>query len=171
MSLIKKKICLAGDIGVGKTSLIRRYVENLFADDYLTTIGVNISQKKIRCENGQSILLLIWDVEGFHPRDAVSVNYYTGAAGVIMVADLTRLASIEMIPSMLKAIKKTAPNAESILVGNKTDLVNTAHPGYQSFLGISRGLGLPYYTTSAKNGQNVEKVFQHLTTAMRKETC
>ena len=80
MSIIAKKICLIGDFNVGKTSLIRRFVENKFSDRYLTTIGVKISRKSITIEaTEQQVNLLIWDIEGQTKEKAIPNNYLQGA--------------------------------------------------------------------------------------------
>ncbi len=169
MSLIKKKVCLLGDVGVGKTSLIRRYVENKFDDSYLTTIGVNISQKTVQASDHSEIRFMIWDIEGFTEGEAVSANYFIGAAGALIVADLTRLTSIEAIPDIIRSFRKTAPKARLILVGNKTDLINESHPGLVLFKKAAKELNLLQITTSAKSGKNVGMCFERLAEKLKKD--
>jgi len=169
MSLIKKKICLLGDVGVGKTSLIRRYVENIFDDSYLTTIGVNISQKTVQTRNHTEIRFMIWDVEGFTEAETISANYFIGAAGALIVTDLTRMASIEVLPAIIRSFRKTAPKARLILVGNKTDLINESHPGLALLKKAAKDLGLPSIITSAKSGKNVGMCFERLAEKLEKD--
>ena len=80
--MIRKKILLLGDFNVGKTSLIRRYIDNTFDDRYLTTIGVKISKKMVEL-HGMECELLIWDVEGATSRKSISSAYMKGASGAI----------------------------------------------------------------------------------------
>ena len=169
MSLIKKKICLLGDVGVGKTSLIRRYVENKFDDSYLTTIGVTISQKTVQTGDHIKMRFMIWDIEGFTEDEAVSANYFIGAEGALIVADLTRMTTIETISDIIHSFQKTAPKAQLILVGNKTDLINKSHPGLNLLKKIAKELNLPHIITSAKSGQNVGMCFERLAEKLKKD--
>ncbi|NEN93649.1 MAG: GTP-binding protein, partial [Okeania sp. SIO3H1] len=91
--MISKKICLVGDFGVGKTSLIRKFVDRQFSDQYLSTVGVKISRKKvdlpkIEVEKNNFLQLLIWDLEGHTKFKAIAPNYLKGASGAIVVADV-----------------------------------------------------------------------------------
>ncbi|KAA3615070.1 MAG: GTP-binding protein [Calditrichaeota bacterium] len=162
MSLIKKKICLLGDIGVGKTSLIRRFVEDLFDDSYLTTIGVKVSQKKVVLENSKELFLMIWDVEGAANTNEINTNYLTGASGAIIVSDLTRLQTVEINKNFIDIFLKINPGAHVVLAGNKVDLITKKHPGYNFFTENSKILESPFFFTSAKDGENVEACFQNI---------
>ncbi len=162
MSPIKKKVCLLGDVGVGKTSLIRRYVENVFDDSYLTTIGVKVSRKRVALAGQKDMLLMIWDVEGFNKPGVVSPNYFMGAAGAMVVCDLSRLESIENLESVIHGFRRINNKAGIILAGNKADLVGASHPGRHRFQEMARQLALPFFETSALNGQNVTACFETL---------
>lgn len=166
MSLIKKKICLLGDIGVGKTSMIRRFVENIFDDSYLSTIGVKVSQKKVMLSNSREMLLLIWDVEGAGNTGNININYMTGASAAIVVADLTRLQTIEVCGDIINSFQKINPAAPIILTGNKQDLVKENHPGHILFKETAKKLKTPFYYTSAKKDHNIENCFQHISKKM-----
>lgn len=163
MSLIKKKICLLGDVGVGKTSLIRRFVDDIFDDSYLSTIGVKVSQKKITLQNAQETLLMIWDIEGFNSKLNMNSNYFIGASGAIVVADLTRLETIDMLGTVIAGFNKINPQATIMLAGNKTDIIKPKHPGNALFRSTVEKLGLTALFTSAKTGENVETCFRKLT--------
>lgn len=162
MSLIKKKICLLGDVGVGKTSMVRRFIENLFDDSYLTTIGVKVSQKKVSLAGSKEILLMIWDIEGAGHQGNIYVNYLSGAAGALIVTDLTRLDTIDDCKDIIKSFLEVNPEAPFILIGNKKDLITEKHPGYILFKKMAESLQVPFYYTSAKNGQNVEDSFYRI---------
>ena len=94
MAMISKKICMVGDFSVGKTSLIRRFVDRQFSDKYLSTVGVKISRKAVELEGGEgdkkTIQLLIWDIEGQTKFKAIAPSYLQGSKGVIIVADVSR---------------------------------------------------------------------------------
>jgi len=166
MSLIKKKICLLGDVGVGKTSMIRRFVENLFDDSYLSTIGVKVSQKNISLTASSEILLMIWDVEGAGYAGDINTNYMAGASGAIIVSDLTRLQTIDVCEDIVTSFRKINPQAPILFAGNKYDLVTVKHPGYILFNEKAEELKVPFYYTSAKTGQNVEDCFNHISERM-----
>ena len=103
MSIISKKICLVGDFSVGKTSLIRRFVENKFSDRYLSTVGVKISRKSIEVETAiasQLVNLLIWDIEGQTKFQSIATSYLKGASGSIIVADITRPETLEHLSAL-----------------------------------------------------------------------
>lgn len=160
----KKKICMIGAPGVGKTSLVRRYVYDLFEDKYLSTIGVKISQKicpPMKTPDGQPIqyTFLLWDIEGVEDLLPAVRNYYMGASGALVVTDLTRKDTIEAIPDMIEGFRKASPEAEVVLAGNKLDLVTMYEENLEILAGIKNNKGLPSFLTSAKSGQNVENAF------------
>ena len=102
MSEITQKICLLGDFSVGKTSLIRRFVENKFSDEYLSTIGVKISRKSVDVKietKEHRVNLLVWDLEGKTKFKAITPSYLKGASGAIVVGDLTRSDTIYHLPA------------------------------------------------------------------------
>jgi small GTP-binding protein len=129
MSVISKKICLIGDFGVGKTSLIRRYIDRQFSDQYLSTIGVKISQKNIDLTNSdcpdRKLQLLIWDVEGQTKFQAIARTYLEGAQGAIIVADLNRQDTIDRISEHIELVSTVNPKSLVLMVAiNKIDVLN-----------------------------------------------
>jgi small GTP-binding protein len=127
MSIIHKKICLIGDFGVGKTSLIRRYISDQFSDQYLSTIGVKISQKNIDISqyniSNQQLQLMIWDIEGRTKFQSITQEYLQGLHGAIIVADLNRKDSIHHLQDHIKLL--TSVNSKGValvVVLNKVDL-------------------------------------------------
>lgn len=129
MPIISKKICLIGDFGVGKTSLIRRYIDRQFSDQYLSTIGVKISQKNIDLTNpnglDRKLQLLIWDIEGQTKFQAIARNYLEGAQGAIIVADLNRQDTIDNIPAHIELATSVNPKGLILMVAiNKIDVLN-----------------------------------------------
>lgn len=130
MSIIFKKICLIGDYGVGKTSLMRRFVDCQFSDQYLSTIGVKISRKLVRVANpraseSQEVQLLIWDVEGQTKYQSIDRSYLRGSSGAIIVADLSRPDTIERLNQHLDLVSSVNPKGiKAIAALNKSDLLS-----------------------------------------------
>ena len=88
--MLKKKICMVGQFGVGKTSLVRRFVHSIFDDRYLTTIGVKIDRKDVSID-GQALTLMLWDMAGEDDLAELNVSHLRGASGYILVADGCRV--------------------------------------------------------------------------------
>jgi len=163
----KKKLCLLGDIGVGKTSLIERYVYSRFDERYLSTIGVRVSQKllePIEDSNGamRQYNLMIWDIEGFEPDSKIGTDYYLGAAGGLIVVDVTRRSSLTGVPRIVEAFMKVAPSAQLILAANKTDLLKRSTSDWLELEQFTLSNKLPLFFTSAKNGEHVAECFQKM---------
>jgi small GTP-binding protein len=142
MPIISKKICLIGDFGVGKTSLIRRYIDRQFSDQYLSTIGVKISQKNIDFINpncpDQKLQLLIWDIEGQTKFQAIARNYLEGAQGAIIVADLNRKDTIDNIPAHIKLVTSVNPKGLVLMVAiNKIDALNQPRLEQTQYFNVS----------------------------------
>ncbi|KST66319.1 Rab family GTPase [Mastigocoleus testarum] len=169
MSIISRKICLVGDFGVGKTSLIRRFVDRQFSDKYLSTVGVKISRKLVKAYpkelvNSQDLNLLIWDIEGSNKYKAISPSYFQGAKGGIIVADLTREDTLEHLKDRIEAFLKVNPQSYTILALNKSDLIETEYLDriQKKYQFENNPMILKTYLTSAKTGVNVDEIFQLL---------
>ncbi|MGC9523978.1 MAG: Rab family GTPase [Limnospira sp.] len=173
MSTISKKMCMVGDFSVGKTSLIRQFVDRQFSDQYLSTVGVKISRKAVELNNIKpsetlNLQLLIWDIEGHTKFKAIAPSYLQGAAGVMLVADLTRQETIERLIEHLNLFLSVNPKGEIIVALNKSDLVNESQlqnltrcvPPEVS----EKAVGI--YQTSAKTGDYVDEIFQKLAEKM-----
>ena len=186
--MISKKICLVGDFNVGKTSLIRRFVDRQFSDRYLSTVGVKISRKKVELTemegtNNSSVQLLIWDLEGSTKFKAIAPTYLKGSAGAIVVGDLTRQPTIDNILNHIKLFLSINPTGQIIVALNKVDLLEEkklekimadcenevtkaiadCNASFErQFCGI--------YKTSAKTGMGVDEIFQTLTTKIMEES-
>lgn len=170
MAMISKKICMVGDFGVGKTSLIRRFVDRQFSDQYLSTVGVKISRKpleleKVKQQEKQNIQLLIWDLEGHTKFKAIAPSYLQGSSGAIIVADVSRTETLERIPEHIQLFSSVNPKGSMIVALNKSDLIDQEKltkliqivqlkEELQQVSGI--------YQTSAKTGLYVDEIFQQL---------
>lgn len=169
MSTISKKICLVGDFGVGKTSLIRRFVERQFSDQYLSTVGVKISRKTLELENLElekklSLQLLIWDLEGHTKFKGIAPTYLQGSSGAIVVADVSRIETLERIPEHIQLFTSVNPKSSAIVALNKSDLIDEEK--LQKLVQLIHNQELKQviglYTTSAKTGLFVDEIFQKL---------
>jgi len=167
--MISKKIILIGDFSTGKTSLIRRFVDNQFSDSYLSTIGVKISRKVIPVENNE-IQGLIWDVEGGTDKKPVNKTYIKGAHASIIVADITREETIEHLSSYIDMIQSIVPSTPYVLALNKVDSLSREE-GERRLQEIQQRYKeneTPVYLTSAKTGEGVEELFKEIAQAMFK---
>lgn len=164
--IIQKKICILGDFAVGKTSLIRRFVEDKFDDKYFSTIGVKISRKTV-AHHHSSLHLLLWDLAGGDDFSQVGASYLRGAAGALIVCDLTRRESLSAFAYYSQQLRALQIDTALILVGNKADLV-TEHTIHEHDLQTyAAELNVPYLLTSAKTGHGVEAAFRLLTERLR----
>lgn len=166
--VIAKKICMVGPFAVGKTSLVKRFVESIFSDKYLTTIGVKISKKIMTVEDEQ-FQLMIWDIEGVDIFTELKPSFLRGAAGVFLVLDGTRLKSLDMAEKLQAVIEQHLPGVPIVGLLNKSDLSYEWKLGESELEEIEK-LGIETLTTSAKTGQNVEEAFRALVEKMTLET-
>ena len=168
MASVKKKICLIGSFAVGKTSLIQRYVYDRFDEKYLTTIGVKISQKALPpitdSNDGQMIqhTFLIWDIAGLEKFDSVVANYFRGAAGALIVADLTRQETIEHLSPLYDRFASASPDAAVIVLGNKLDIFKEDKQTLAALKAKAADFKSELMFTSAMTGEGVEQAFLKL---------
>ncbi len=165
--MISKKIILIGDFSTGKTSLIRRFVDNQFSDSYLSTIGVKISRKEIVLDR-VTVQGLIWDIEGGTAQKPVNKTYILGAHGCILVADITRPESIDHIAEYIKIVKGVSASAPLVLALNKSDLLPEKQrvTAYEEVMRHYPELDGHIYLTSAKTAEGVERVFASIAELM-----
>jgi small GTP-binding protein len=168
---LSKKVCLLGNFAVGKTSLVRRFVYNLFDDKYISTIGVKVSRKTVAVRRDDEVVeltMMLWDLAGSEEYDRVRASYLRGASGAVLVCDLTRPETVDSVQQYVKELHAASPAAHLIVAANKLDLVEPSLANGQPVLGYERIqaatviLGAPYYLTSAKTGKEVETLFRHL---------
>ena len=171
MSIITKKICLLGDFNVGKTSLVRRFVEDKFSDRYLSTVGVKVSRKSVNIRTDrdlQQVDLLVWDLEGNTKFKSITPSYLKGASGSIIVADLSRSSTLKNLNQHIKLFLEVNPQGSVVIALNKADLIPQEKlerlvENYRSY-NFDRIVSI--YTTSAKTGENVDAIFNELATAV-----
>ena len=149
-----KKVVLLGHFGVGKTSLLRRFVDDAFSEDYLVTLGVHVKKKEIVIDDDQ-FSLIIWDIEGNTSIEKTRNSYLIGTHGFIYVFDITRPETYENINDELAFLQQNFPNVPVCLVGNKADLFTSEFT--ESFFKDSQFENCHF--TSAKSGDHVEVMF------------
>jgi small GTP-binding protein len=167
------KIIVLGPGGVGKSSLIRRFVKNEFTFNYKFTIGVEINSNLVEYKKGSFAQLTIWDIGGQDRFKILRRNFYEGTYGALVVFDLSRAQTFpkmkEWISDMNQLIDRKIP---IIILGNKSDLI----PKIGELLlenepkEYADKIGSYYIVTSAKTGDNVQKAFAQLTKMIVKET-
>ncbi|MEO0528108.1 MAG: Rab family GTPase [Bacteroidota bacterium] len=153
---------MLGHFGVGKTSLIRRYVEDSFSDNYKVSIGVHITKKVVEITANDSMSLIIWDLEGTDDVNNVRQSYLLGTHGAIYVFDVTRPSTFQDIHKDLTTIREKMPNTPLLVVGNKVDMVilSELEP-------ILKKHAIIYnFLTSAKTGDMVNDLFHQLATVL-----
>ncbi len=162
--MLQKKVCILGSFAVGKTSLVRRFVESIFSDEYFTTVGVRIEKKVVRVGN-QDLTLMLWDIGGDDEIHPLRMSYLGGASGLFFVADGTRQTTLAKAISLKEATDKLLDHARSVLLLNKNDLADQweIDPLKEQELASS---GWTVLRTSAKTGEGVERAFNALAEAM-----
>ena len=165
--LMKVKVCFVGDAGVGKTSLIKRFVLDVFDDRYIATIGTKVTKKIVDVDSQAKVMMLVWDImgqKGF--RELLREAYFFGAHGAIAVCDLTNKETLEELRYWIKALTDVAGDVPIVFAGNKIDLENDRVIKEQDLQELALKYKGKAYLTSAKTGQNVEAVFKALAEAM-----
>src|SRR5262249_3526805 len=150
-----KKVCMLGAFGVGKTSLVKRYVESIYSDAYQTTVGVKVDSKTVDV-GGQSVCLVLWDIYGEDDVQRVQWSYLRGASGYLLVADGTRPASLERAWRIFERIEQEVGHVPFVFLLNKSDLVDEWRID-KSDLDSLKGKGWPVLVASAKSGAGVER--------------
>jgi small GTP-binding protein len=157
--MIQKKVCLLGATGVGKTSLVKQFVEGIFSERYLTTIGVKVDKKLVTTAS-QQVQLMLWDIEGVDRYCGFQAKYLRGASAYLVVIDHTRSQSL--VEGMeIHRMAREVSDAPAILVVNKTDLEEGWHWNQDEILELQKQF-LSCFRTSAKTGDQVEPLFSFL---------
>jgi small GTP-binding protein len=151
------KVCLLGDFGVGKTSLVTRFVRSTFAVKYLTTVGVKVDSKEIDLAGCEPLKLVVWDIAGRSALDALGAHYLRGASALLLVADGTREASLSSALNLLMQSRSVLPDAVVTLLVNKLDLIDRWEIAPTTLAELRRSL--PVFETSALSGDGVEAAF------------
>ncbi|MFW9819689.1 MAG: Rab family GTPase [Candidatus Thorarchaeota archaeon] len=165
------KICVIGDGGVGKTSLIKRYTQRSFQKEYIATLGTQFSKYEEKVD-GENVNLFLWDIAGQDSFQALRQRFYTGSSGGIIVFShaADQVESYHNVNKWVKDLKTHCGNIPIILFGNKVDLVDdgellnpnmpTSDAIVEQLTKVNSFVG--YYKTSALTGQGVTDAFKAL---------
>ena len=161
---IKKKICMLGAFAVGKTSLIRRYVEDIFSEKYQTTIGVKIDKKSVTVGE-RTVDLILWDLAGKDGISEMRTTYLRGASGYLLVVDKTRTNTLDIAMEMHKMARDILGTVPCLLLLNKWDLQGKWDIDEATTAQLIKD-GWDTVKTSAKTGMSVNNAFEILARKM-----
>ncbi len=163
------KLILGGEGGVGKTSMVHRFVEDAFQTDYKSTIGTSIMKKECNFQGLESkVRFVIWDLAGQAQFKRVRQTYLSNAEAGILVFDVTRKETFDKLENWFNEIKEVSTKISLILVGNKIDLEDQRVVSLEQGEEIAKKLNLSYIETSAKTGENINDAFNMLALQMIK---
>ncbi len=157
---LQKKICMIGGFSVGKTSLVKQFVESVFSETYLTTVGVKIDKKTVNL-NGNAINLILWDVAGEDDISSFKMTYMRGCAGYVLVADGTRPSTLDVAISLRARVEAEFGPLPFVLLLNKSDLQDQWAID-NAAMDELRQAGLSVRASSARSGEGVEDAFMEL---------
>jgi small GTP-binding protein len=165
--MLQKKICMLGSFSVGKTSLVRRFVESIFSDAYQTSIGVKIDKKVVRAGN-EDVTLVLWDIHGEDVYQKIRMSYLRGMSGYLLAVDGTRRQTLDDALALNERVIQEAGKVPAVLVLNKSDLAEKWEIDSERESELTAA-GWNILRTSTKTGDSVEEVFSKLTAAMLAE--
>ena len=158
------KILILGDSFVGKTNMLKRFLQNEFDSNTKETVGVEFGSKNFTLgEKGDIVKAQIWDTAGQERYRSVTKAYYKGAKGALLVFDITRKTTFENLDNWLIDLRTNADqDILIILIGNKSDLVESRVVTSEEAQTKAEQYNVAYLETSAKSGDNISKAFTEL---------
>lgn len=162
--MLQKKICMLGTFAVGKTSLVRRFVESIYTDKYHTTVGVKIDKKLVQV-GAQEVTLLLWDIQGEDSAHDLRKSYLRGAAGYLLVVDGTRRDTLYKALALQTQAQEALGTVPFLLLLNKSDLVEQWEIDEREVVALAQK-NWQVINTSAKSGVGVEEAFSTLARKM-----
>jgi hypothetical protein len=162
--MIQKKICMLGGFAVGKTSLVRRFVTNLFSEQYQSTIGVSVDKKTLSVDE-QPVTLVLWDLYGEDDYQRLRESYLRGASGYVLVLDGTRRATLDTALALQETAVRVLGTVPFIAVINKADLRSEWEIDERA-IGQLLARNWTVLSGSAKLGQGVDELFALLAARM-----
>lgn len=158
--MIQKKICMIGASGVGKTSLVAKFVHSMFSEKYLTTVGVKIDKKTVAID-GTEVTMMIWDLAGDDDYQRLQTSYLRGTSGYLLVADGTRQITLDQAIEIQGRVVEAAGELPFLLALNKSDLIAQWEIDGTRMEALT-ARGWKWFKTSAKEGAGVEDAFVEL---------
>ena len=174
--MVKLKITLVGEGGIGKTSLIKRYVFDQFSDGYITTIGTKVTKKELNIKHpltneDYKVTMMIWDIMGQRGfREILKEAYFYGTQGAISVCDVTREETLKRLDEWIETLYQITKEVPIVFMGNKCDLVDDAQLTYNDIKRFSaKYKDSTVFLSSAKTGINVNLAFKTLAETILKK--
>jgi small GTP-binding protein len=164
-NIVQKKICMLGTFAVGKTSLVRRFVQSIYSDKYHTTVGVKIDKKLLDMDETQKMMMMLWDVEGAEQAHELRKSYLRGASGYLLVADGTRKETLYKAMEIQIRAQDTLGLVPYVFLINKSDLIDEWEIEERELEALVEK-GWQVIRTSAKSGVGVEEAFTSLAMKM-----
>ena len=161
MAEINLKILLIGDSSVGKSSILLKYIEDKFSENYVSTIGIEYKIKTLII-NGKKVLLRIWDTSGQERYRSITQNFYRNANGILFIFDITNRESFENIKNWIIDSDSADNEVIKVLVGNKIDIDENRKIDNDIVKKYAEKKGMKYFETSAKEGINIDIVFRKI---------
>jgi len=159
-AMLQKKVCMLGGFSVVKTSLVKRYVQSVFSETYLTTVGVKIDKKTVDLTD-KIVTLILWDLAGEDDIASLRMSYLRGSAGYVLVADGTRHSTLDVALSLRKRVEADYGPLPFVLLLNKNDLKDQwSVPDAE--IAALRQAGWWVQSSSARTGEGVEDAFKDL---------
>lgn len=158
------KVLLVGDSGVGKSSILQRFVKGTFQDQQPTTIGVDFSTIEMELYN-KRVKLMIWDTAGQEKFRALTSTFYRGAKGVILVYDVTRASTLNSLSDYwLQELDMYASSAEPVrmIIANKVDMGEQREVSWAQGMDFAKACGSLFVEASAKSGVAISTAFEEL---------
>jgi len=165
------KIILIGNSGVGKSSILQRYIQKVFDENYSCTIGVDFFMKSLNIGE-KSIKLQLWDTAGTEKFRSITTGYYRGANAAFVVFDLTSKKSFNALNEWIQNYYKYSnPDSEKnvVLIGNKSDLIEEREITEEEINNFVKDNNIKYFETSAKDGKNVDECFYYISEKLMKQ--
>ena len=164
---LQKKICMLGATGVGKTSLVRRFVQSIYSEKYHTTIGVKIDKKTLAV-GADEVTLLLWDLQGEDENFKIRPSFLRGASGYLLVIDLTRHETLVTAFSIQRMVEREVGKLPFFVLFNKNDRTEDFEISEDEIADLAQ-YDWKILRSSAKKGENVEEAFQMLAKKMLEE--
>ena len=158
--MLQKKICMLGGFSVGKTTLVKRFVDSVFSEDYLTTVGVKIDKKVVSLPD-RTVNLILWDMAGEDDVATVRMSYLRGMSGYLVVADGTRPSTLDVAISLRQRVEAEFGAIPFTLLVNKHDLLDNWAIADTELESLRRQ-GWSVRTTSGRSGEGVEDAFTEI---------
>jgi Ras-related protein Rab-1A len=165
------KLIVIGNSGVGKSSILQRYIQKIFKESYSSTIGVDFFMKSITIGD-KSIKLQLWDTAGTEKFRSITTGYYRGADAAFVVFDLTSKSSFNNLNEWIESYYKYSnPDVEKnvVLIGNKCDLIEERKVTEEEIETFIKDNNIIYFETSAKDGKNIDESFTHIAEILMKQ--